>query len=153
MILLNSQAVDAIKLTAHQTTNEMADSKIPFLKSQNHLPDYSIYYKDSEGKWHETETIKNKSAKEGLIFKLAKKPAYKLVEKIKVVDSDIGPDKVLEEIVVDDKVLKGNMFSYELQRSFNIGAGTNWFFSTKVGQAILIGIMIAAIRVYIYYWE
>ena len=142
LILSNSTSIVSIKITTNDGVQEKVDRKIPFLKSKSHLPDYRMLYKVN-GSWKDAGTIKNSSAKDGLTFKIPKQATFELLEKIKIVDADIGPDQILEEVVVDNTKLTGSLFRYELASSFSLGAGGEWYFSTVIGKAILLGITIA----------
>ena len=145
IIFKNSTSTTAITIKINDGVEEKFDRKIPFSKNGiNHLPDYKVEY-FYQKKWHDGGTIKNQSAKDGLKFKLPKQPAYELIERVKIKEADVGLDKELENIVIDSPKLNGPMFSYQLHNEFNIGSGVDWFFSTIVGKAILLGLTIAII--------
>ncbi|QDT44217.1 hypothetical protein Pan241w_43250 [Gimesia alba] len=147
MAVLRSEGLREIKVTALDAELEPRDHSLPLIKKFDALPDYEILVR-TEGLFRTNLGAKpNKSAQEGLTWRLKELIPVSEITSICLQDQDkVISDALVEVQITGPSVVAGN-YRFDFQTEHSAELGVKSFFKTPVGQAISIAFTISIIIV------
>ncbi|QDT33059.1 hypothetical protein [Thalassoglobus polymorphus] len=145
--VIRSTGLTEVRVTAISEEEEPRDHNIPLFKKTDALPDYEIILILNQGGKVRLGAKPNRSAANGLTWKLSKPVSLAEISGLRLQDQDkLVSDAITEVQIESQSVTSGNYrFDFTTKRSFGIGLVS--FFETPVGMAICGAFAIAVMLI------
>jgi hypothetical protein len=144
----NSSIVTSVAIRLNEGVREHRDPTILGLGREHQLPDYRV-------KLHVTKrflnidlgTKLNTSATNWLEYPVKDIVPLRHVQEVLIVEDDKVASDILERFQIVDQTAQGKSYHCRLNMTRSFEAGMQWFFSTPVGKAVSIGIIILVVLI------
>ena len=148
-VLIGSQSLTSIEVRFSGNQKEHRDKYIPMMNPEEMAPDYMLQVKLNES-WKTVGSYSNQSIGTSVMkFTINEAIPTRLIGGIRLLDDDLMEDDVLEVVEFSEGTIKGKNYSFNVIFGYTLFAGLTFFWMTYVGKAILVGISIVVVMIFL----
>ena len=141
----NSLIVTAVSIKLKQGEKEPMDPVVLGVGKSHELPDYKIKLRTNDRFLNiDLGTKLDTSAVNWLEFPVNEMLPRHQIQEIMILEDDTISNDLLDRIQVSGEAGQGTHYEWKLTTSRSVEMGVRWFLDTRIGLALLVGMVVSA---------
>jgi hypothetical protein len=148
-VFYGGKSLKSIQLSFIGEGKEHQDKYIPGVNSAEKAPDYGIEVRFDDD-WKLVGLMNNTFISSNTVtFTPNKQIPVRLIEEIRLFDDDPVENDILEVLTVKEGQVRGDNYSFEFEYGYSLMTGIEYFWHTAIGKALLVGITICILILFL----